>query len=655
MKTITLSALAISGLLLSSAVFMACYAGEGGAKPEAAGADMPDEAKVPQGMVRIDATDAQPVGISELALKKHFDKVLKSKMKQRKGWENAWSKVFLFSTPAHTVKVPEFWLGKYEVTNAQWKVYFDSEANSLPGLQTNEDLLRLGDMASYFYDVDPSHGAQFQKAWLYVLDLNPHLMEHLNKDGDEKWDPLSAQAFKIELPAGLEIKATRYLPPYGWKGASPTENELGKPVRGVSWQAATDFCEWAGFHLPHEHEFERAVRGDEGRLFPWGDEWDPGLMVWSGFNKVAVATDALEPVGPAGQNPPAPVAVDSSQFEPGCAPGKIFHLLGNVSEWTSGLAYKYGGSKTGFQFANIGHIARGSSYQDVKEVLLGSDRAADGPGGYLSHNIELEAYGFRLAGYPQQGRDLTSVMAARYSAENSRGGPTLWLPTPPKLKKAGDAAKFQGFDVGGTAGRMNTQVATGRVDDHAYVTGPARGIALLPIKGLPPKAVTSEKDIETLADDPEQVFLLGLLVGTPNQKIRLVGPPISEEQPGKEFEISFSDARMMWGGDYPGARKENTGLMLVLRGTEVAVYLANPGDVGNSTKYLKNKAKMLGVLPKPFVGTWEKASKPSCKLVGKDVVMSVMLKTLDKKGNVPKKINGKQVHITISVPVPGLE
>jgi sulfatase modifying factor 1 len=45
-----------------------------------------------------------------------------------------------------------------------------------------------------------------------------------------------------------------------------------KPVVGVSWFAARDYCKFLGKRLPREAEFERAVRGDDGRRFPWGSE-----------------------------------------------------------------------------------------------------------------------------------------------------------------------------------------------------------------------------------------------------------------------------------------------------------------------------------------------------------------------------------------------
>ncbi len=68
---------------------------------------------------------------------------------------------------------------------------------------------------------------------------------------------------------------------------SDLEGRLDHPVVHLTWNDAQAYCTWARVRLPTEAEWEVAARGGlEGRVFPWGDELEPGgehrMNVWQG-------------------------------------------------------------------------------------------------------------------------------------------------------------------------------------------------------------------------------------------------------------------------------------------------------------------------------------------------------------------------------------
>jgi formylglycine-generating enzyme required for sulfatase activity len=60
-----------------------------------------------------------------------------------------------------------------------------------------------------------------------------------------------------------------------WESEHPRPGTEELPVSSASWEDAVAYCRWARVELPTEAEWEYAARGAEGRIFPWGDAWDP--------------------------------------------------------------------------------------------------------------------------------------------------------------------------------------------------------------------------------------------------------------------------------------------------------------------------------------------------------------------------------------------
>jgi formylglycine-generating enzyme required for sulfatase activity len=52
------------------------------------------------------------------------------------------------------------------------------------------------------------------------------------------------------------------------------------PALYISWNDAMAFCAFYGYRLPTEAEWEKAARGTDGRMYTWGDEWDPNKCNW---------------------------------------------------------------------------------------------------------------------------------------------------------------------------------------------------------------------------------------------------------------------------------------------------------------------------------------------------------------------------------------
>ena len=92
----------------------------------------------------------------------------------------------------------------------------------------------------------------------------------------------------------------------------PRLNRPNQPVVGISWYDARAYCEYRGKRLPTEAEWEKAARGPNGNLYPWGDDFDPAKVNY-------------------GKTHDATMPVDS--YPEGASYYGLYHMAGNVFEW----------------------------------------------------------------------------------------------------------------------------------------------------------------------------------------------------------------------------------------------------------------------------------------------------------------------------------
>jgi formylglycine-generating enzyme required for sulfatase activity len=119
------------------------------------------------------------------------------------------------------------------------------------------------------------------------------------------------------------VRATGHSQPKQWEKGRPPEGKEDHPVVYVSWYDTLAYCEWLArvtgrpYRLPGEAEWEKGARGTDGRIYPWGDEWDERRC-------------NSEEGGPGDTTP--------MRAYPGVAsPYGLLDMAGNVWEWTRSL------------------------------------------------------------------------------------------------------------------------------------------------------------------------------------------------------------------------------------------------------------------------------------------------------------------------------
>lgn len=118
------------------------------------------------------------------------------------------------------------------------------------------------------------------------------------------------------------MQATKYQPTddhnflRDWQSGKPPKGWDNKPVTWVSIEDARAYAHWAGKRLPREWEWQYAAQGSDGRLFPWGNNWDANAVPKFNTSRKSI--------------PPT----DVDAHPRGASPFGVMDLIANIWQWT---------------------------------------------------------------------------------------------------------------------------------------------------------------------------------------------------------------------------------------------------------------------------------------------------------------------------------
>ena len=176
------------------------------------------------------------------------------------------------------------------------------------------------------------------------------------------------------------VRATGYQQPSHWQDTRPPTGKEDHPVVNVSWRDAMAYCDWLSqvtsrcYCLPTEAEWEKAARGPDKRVYPWGNEWDA-----SRCNAAESAKGDTTHL---------------ADYPSGASPYGLLDMAGNVTEWTIS---PWGPDQTVFdpEFYNPTRVPKGSQADDnICRVMRG--------GSFVDRRYAVRCASRRNRDFPQR-------------------------------------------------------------------------------------------------------------------------------------------------------------------------------------------------------------------------------------------------------------